>query len=66
MEANEEAKAVKKYEKEESSFKVKVNRSLSHPFHSTENEGMTKILIPLLQYKLNIVNIDSKNLKREF
>ena len=58
MEANEEAKAVKEYEKEESSFKVEVNRS-----HSTENESMVKIQIPLLQYKSNIVDIDSKTLK---
>ena len=42
MEDNEEAKGAKEYEKEESSFKVEVNHS-----HSTENEGMVKILIPL-------------------
>ena len=60
MEHNEEAKGAKEYEKEETSFKVEVNRP-----HSIENEGMAKILIPLLQYKSNIVGNDSKNLERE-
>ena len=52
MEHNEEAKGAKEYEKEETSFKVEVNRP-----HSIENEGMAKILIPLLQYKSNILMI---------